>query len=95
MSMSVVRMEEDIVVDDVDDNDIETYSAENSSSHILPTTTTLFIPHGKLRTGQTTVGNQTMVSPSASQLATFIHPVNNQVSPISKKSIFLHTLLLL
>lgn len=82
MSISLATMEEEIIVDDIDDNDIGIYPTDNASSHISPTTTTLFIPHGKFRTGHTTIGNQTMVSSSASQLATIIHP--NQVSPNKK-----------
>ncbi|XP_033219397.1 lethal(3)malignant brain tumor-like protein 3 isoform X3 [Belonocnema kinseyi] len=77
MSISLATMEEEIIVDDIDDNDIGLYPTENAPSHISPTTTTLFIPHGKFRAGHTTIGNQTMVSSSASQLATIIHP--NQI----------------
>ena len=79
MSISIARMEKDVVVEDVDDHNIDRQRTENSSPQIFPTT--LFIPHGKFQ-NQSSTGNQTIVSPSAAQLAAIINPVNNQVCSI-------------
>lgn len=74
--ISIARMDEDeIIVEDVDEH-IDNKRAGTSSPHVMPTT--LYIPHGKLRPGQTT-GHQTIVPSSASQLTAIINPVNNQI----------------
>lgn len=76
--ISIARMDEDeIIVEDVDEH-IDKKPAGTSHPRIMPKT--LFIPHGKLRPGQTTGHQATVVSPSASQLTAYINPVNNQVS---------------
>lgn len=84
--ISIARMDEDeIIVEDVDEH-IDNKRAGTSSPHVMPTT--LYIPHGKLRPGQTT-GHQTIVPSSASQLTAIINPVNNQVSFKFSSSFFL------
>lgn len=75
--ISIARMDEDeIIVEDVDEH-IDKKPAGTSHPRIMPKT--LFIPHGKLRPGQTTGHQATVVSPSASQLTAYINPVNNQI----------------
>lgn len=70
-------MDEEIVVDDCDDNSItESQQLDDSSTSVMPL---LYIQQGKMRSGQTTATNQTLVSPTATQLAAIINPVNNQV----------------
>lgn len=73
-------MDEEIVVDDVDDNSITESQLDDSTTPVMPL---LYIQQGKMRSAQTTAANQTLVSPTATQLAAIINPVNNQV-------IFLH-----
>lgn len=69
-------MEEEIVVDDVDENSsTETQQMDDSATPVMPL---LYIQQSKLRSGQPTTANQTLVSPST-QLAAIINPVNNQV----------------
>ncbi|XP_043500389.1 lethal(3)malignant brain tumor-like protein 1 isoform X1 [Polistes fuscatus] len=70
-------MDEEIVVDDCDDNSItESQQLDDSSTSVMPL---LYIQQGKMRSGQTTATNQTLVSPTATQLAAIINPVNNQI----------------
>lgn len=72
----VNRMEEEIVVDDIDDNSTaETQQADESTTPVMPL---LYIQQNKVRSNQSTSANQTLVSPST-QLAAIINPVNNQV----------------
>ncbi|XP_014468814.1 PREDICTED: lethal(3)malignant brain tumor-like protein 3 isoform X1 [Dinoponera quadriceps] len=67
------RMEEEIVVDDVDENSsAETQQMDDSTTPVVPL---LYIQQSKR---QTTNANQTIVSPST-QLAAIINPVNNQI----------------
>lgn len=70
-------MDEEIVVDDVDDNSITESQLDDSTTPVMPL---LYIQQGKMRSGQTTAANQTLVSPTATQLAAIINPVNNQVT---------------
>nr|XP_050851740.1 lethal(3)malignant brain tumor-like protein 3 isoform X1 [Vespula vulgaris] len=69
-------MDEEIVVDDVDDNSITESQLDDSTTPVMPL---LYIQQGKMRSGQTTAANQTLVSPTATQLAAIINPVNNQI----------------
>lgn len=79
-------MEEEIVVDDVDENSsAETQQMDDSTTPVVPL---LYIQQSKLRSGQTTNANQTLVSPNT-QLAAIINPVNNQVT---FTSLHLHTI---
>lgn len=70
-------MEEEIVVDDVDEN--SSSEMQQSDDQTTPVMPLLYIQQGKLRSTQSTNTNQTLVSPSTTQLAAIINPVNNQV----------------
>lgn len=71
------RMEEEIVVDDIDEN--SSAEAQQTNDPATPLMPLLYIQQSKLRSGQTTTTtNQTLVSPNT-QLAAIINPVNNQV----------------
>ncbi|KAK2587825.1 hypothetical protein KPH14_003926 [Odynerus spinipes] len=73
----LIRMDEEIVVDDVDDNSIaESQQLDDSTTPVMPL---LYIQQSKMRSGQTTTANQTLVSSTATQLAAIINPVNNQI----------------
>ncbi|KMQ94309.1 lethal malignant brain tumor-like 3 protein [Lasius niger] len=70
------RMEEEIVVDDIDENSsAETQQRDGSTTPVMPL---LYIQQNKLRATQSTNANQTLVSPST-QLTAIINPVNNQI----------------
>ncbi|XP_076647899.1 lethal (3) malignant brain tumor isoform X4 [Halictus rubicundus] len=72
-----IRMEEEIVVDDVDENSsTETPQSDDPTTPIMPL---LYIQQSKLRSAPPTTTNQTLVSPNATQLAAIINPVNNQI----------------
>lgn len=72
----VNRMDEEIVVDDIDENSsAETQQRDGSTTPVMPL---LYIQQNKLRSTQSTNANQTLVSPST-QLTAIINPVNNQV----------------
>lgn len=72
------RMEEEIVVDDVDEN--SSTEAPQSDDPTTPVMPLLYIQQSKLRSVPPTTTNQTLVSPNATQLAAIINPVNNQVN---------------
>ncbi|XP_029658722.1 lethal(3)malignant brain tumor-like protein 3 isoform X1 [Formica exsecta] len=70
------RMEEEIVVDDIDENSsAETQQRDGTTTPVMPL---LYIQQNKLRSTQSTNANQTLVSPST-QLTAIINPVNNQI----------------
>ncbi|XP_076291351.1 lethal (3) malignant brain tumor isoform X4 [Lasioglossum baleicum] len=72
-----IRMEEEIVVDDVDENsNTETPQSDDPTTPIMPL---LYIQQSKLRSAPPTTTNQTLVSQNATQLAAIINPVNNQI----------------
>ncbi|XP_011864979.1 PREDICTED: uncharacterized protein LOC105560446 isoform X2 [Vollenhovia emeryi] len=69
-------MDDEIVVDDIDENStVDTQQADDASTPVMPL---LYIQQNKVRSGQSSSVNQTLVSPST-QLAAIINPVNNQV----------------
>ncbi|XP_015605314.1 lethal(3)malignant brain tumor-like protein 3 isoform X2 [Cephus cinctus] len=71
-------MDDEIVVDDMEENsnNAETSQSEDPTTHVMPL---LYIQQGKLRSGQSSTNNQTIVSPATTQLAAIINPVNNQI----------------
>lgn len=72
----VDRMEEEIVVDDLDENSsADTQQVDDTTTSVMPL---LYIQQNKVRSNQSPNINQTLVSPST-QLAAIINPVNNQV----------------
>ncbi|XP_066588878.1 lethal(3)malignant brain tumor-like protein 3 isoform X2 [Prorops nasuta] len=76
-------MEEEIVVEDVDENsNAEPQSSEDPRVPVMPF---LYIQQSKLRSNQSTIINQTSVSPDTTQLAAIINPVNNQLVPGQNK----------
>lgn len=80
ISHFVDRMDEEIVVDDVDEYSCtETQQSDNSSHPVMPL---LYIQQSKLRSNQSTTTNQSLVSSNATQLTTIINPANNQVNYI-------------
>lgn len=74
--ISVNRMEEEIVVDDIDENSTaDTQQADDSTTPVMPL---LYIQQNKVRSIQSSNVNKTLVSPNT-QLAAIINPVKNQV----------------
>jgi len=72
----VNRMEEEIVVDDIDENSAtDTQQVDDPTTSVMPL---LYIQQNKVRSTQSSNINQTIVSPNT-QLAAIINPVNNQV----------------
>ncbi|XP_011698405.1 PREDICTED: lethal(3)malignant brain tumor-like protein 3 isoform X3 [Wasmannia auropunctata] len=71
------RMEEEIVVDDIDENNAtDTQQTDDpSTTSVMPL---LYIQQNKVRSTQSSHINQTLVSPNT-QLAAIINPVNNQI----------------
>ncbi|XP_076393048.1 lethal (3) malignant brain tumor isoform X3 [Megachile rotundata] len=76
-SVLQMRMEEEIVVDDIDENsNSETLQSDDPTTSVMPL---LYIQQNKLRSAPPTTTNQAMVSSNATQLAAIINPVNNQI----------------
>ncbi|KAL6266334.1 hypothetical protein P5V15_003189 [Pogonomyrmex californicus] len=70
------RMEEEIVVDDIDENNtVDTQQTDDSTTSVMPL---LYIQQNKTRSTQSSNINQALVSPSP-QIAAIINPVNNQI----------------
>ncbi|XP_018348159.1 PREDICTED: lethal(3)malignant brain tumor-like protein 3 [Trachymyrmex septentrionalis] len=70
------RMEEEIVVDDIDENSAtDTQQVDDPTTSVMPL---LYIQQNKVRSTQSSNINQTIVSPNT-QLAAIINPVNNQI----------------
>ncbi|KYM99426.1 Lethal(3)malignant brain tumor-like protein 3 [Cyphomyrmex costatus] len=73
---SVNRMEEEIVVDDIDENSAtDTQQVDDPTTSVMPL---LYIQQNKVRSTPSSNINQTIVSPNT-QLAAIINPVNNQI----------------
>ncbi|XP_024880512.1 lethal(3)malignant brain tumor-like protein 3 isoform X2 [Temnothorax curvispinosus] len=70
------RMEEEIVVDDIDEN--STADTQHSDGTTTPVMPLLYIQQNKVRSTLSPSVNQNLVSPST-QLAAIINPVNNQI----------------
>lgn len=75
--ISVDRMEEEIVVDDLDENSTaDTQQTDDTTTPLMPL---LYIQQNKVRSTQSSnISKKTLVSPNT-QLAAIINPVNNQV----------------
>ncbi|KAG5326812.1 LMBL3 protein, partial [Acromyrmex heyeri] len=72
----VNRMEEEIVVDDIDESSAtDTQQVDDPATSVMPL---LYIQQNKVRSTQSSNINQTIVSPNT-QLAAIINPVNNQI----------------
>lgn len=74
LTLCVDRMDEEIVVDDIDETGTAAAQQVDDST-VMPL---LYIQQNKVRSTQSQNVNQTLVSPST-QLAAIINPVNNQV----------------